>query len=53
MRKMSDETKWEGFSEHHQRHVRTTFQCIDKLLFEDLWTFREWETADAVSAIGK
>jgi hypothetical protein len=34
MRKMSDETKWEGFSEHHQRHVRTTFQYIDKLLLE-------------------
>ena len=24
----------EGFSEHHQRHVRTTFQYIDKLLSE-------------------
>ena len=31
---MSDETKSDGFSEHHQRHVRTTFQYIDKLLSE-------------------
>jgi len=31
---MSDETKSGGFSEHHQRHVRTTFQYIDKLLSE-------------------
>ena len=25
-------TNAHGFSEHHERHVRTTFQCIDKLL---------------------
>ena len=31
---MTDETKAHGFSEHHQRHVRTTFQYIDKLLSE-------------------
>src|SRR6266480_6627148 len=31
---MSDETEAHGFSEHHQRHVRTTFQYIDKLLSE-------------------
>jgi GTP-binding protein EngB required for normal cell division len=34
MREMNDETKSHGFSEHHQRHVRTTFQYIDKLLSE-------------------
>ena len=28
------ETNALGFSEHHQRHVRTTFQYIDKLLSE-------------------
>ena len=27
-------TKSDGFSEHHQRHVRTTFQYIDKVLSE-------------------
>lgn len=31
---MSDETEAHGFGEHHQRHVRTTFQYIDKLLSE-------------------
>src|SRR5713101_75794 len=31
---MSDEIKAHGFSEHHQRHVRTTFQYIEKLLSE-------------------
>ena len=31
---MSDDTKSNNFSEHHQRHVRTTFQYIDKLLSE-------------------
>ena len=31
---MTDETSAHGFSEHHQRHVRTTFQYIDKLLSE-------------------
>jgi len=31
---MSDETEAHGFSEFHQRHVRTTFQYIDKLLSE-------------------
>src|SRR6266516_3304954 len=31
---MSDKTEAHGFSEHHQRHVRTTFQYIDKLLSE-------------------
>src|SRR6266700_1083707 len=31
---MSDETEAHGFSEYHQRHVRTTFQYIDKLLSE-------------------
>jgi GTP-binding protein EngB required for normal cell division len=31
---MSDQTQADGFSEHHQRHVRTTFQYIDKLLSE-------------------
>jgi len=31
---MSEETKAHPFSEHHQRHVRTTFQYIDKLLSE-------------------
>jgi hypothetical protein len=34
MPKMSDATKSHNFSEHHQRHVRTTFQYIDKLLSE-------------------
>jgi GTP-binding protein EngB required for normal cell division len=34
MPKMSDATKSQNFSEHHQRHVRTTFQYIDKLLSE-------------------
>jgi GTP-binding protein EngB required for normal cell division len=34
MQKMSDKTKLHSFSEHHQRHVRTTFQYIDKLLSE-------------------
>src|SRR5437667_12616084 len=31
---MNDETEAHGFSEHHQRHVRTAFQYIDKLLSE-------------------
>jgi small GTP-binding protein len=31
---MNSETSANGFSEHHQRHVRTTFQYIDKLLSE-------------------
>src|SRR5205814_1512474 len=31
---MSDEIKADSFSEYHQRHVRTTFQYIDKLLSE-------------------
>jgi len=31
---MSDEIKAHSFSEYHQRHVRTTFQYIDKLLSE-------------------
>jgi hypothetical protein len=31
---MSDEPKAHGFSEFHQRHIRTTFQYIDKLLSE-------------------
>src|SRR5947208_8650734 len=31
---MNDETETHDFSEHHQRHVRTTFQYIDKLLSE-------------------
>jgi GTP-binding protein EngB required for normal cell division len=31
---MNDEINTDGFSEHHQRHVRTTFQYIDKLLLE-------------------
>jgi GTP-binding protein EngB required for normal cell division len=34
MPKMSDDTKSHNFSERHQRHVRTTFQYIDKLLSE-------------------
>jgi len=34
MQEMSEETKAHPFSEHHQRHVRTTFQYIDKLLSE-------------------
>src|SRR6266480_2667714 len=41
---MSDETEAHGFSEHHQRHVRTTFQYIDKLLSE-----AEHTMADAVN----
>ena len=31
---MNDGTNAHDFSEHHQRHVRTTFQYIDKLLLE-------------------
>src|SRR6266516_3644015 len=31
---MNEETAANGFSEHHQRQVRTTFQYIDKLLSE-------------------
>src|SRR5438876_4894378 len=31
---MNDEPNTHSFSEHHQRHVRTTFQYIDKLLSE-------------------
>jgi hypothetical protein len=31
---MSNETDANGLNEHHQRHVRTTFQYIDKLLYE-------------------
>jgi len=31
---MSGQTQTDGFSEYHQRHVRTTFQYIDKLLSE-------------------
>jgi hypothetical protein len=31
---MNDEPNAHAFSEHHQRHVRTTFQYIDKLLSE-------------------
>src|SRR5438477_13010477 len=31
---MSEEAKAHAFSEDHQRHVRTTFQYIDKLLSE-------------------
>jgi len=31
---MNEETNAHGFSEHHQQHVRTTFQYIDKLLSE-------------------
>ena len=31
---MKDGTSGHGFSEHHRRHVRTTFQYIDKLLSE-------------------
>src|SRR5438552_6687087 len=31
---MNEETGANDFSEHHQRHVRTTFQYIDKLLSE-------------------
>jgi hypothetical protein len=31
---MNEEPNKHGFSEHHQRHVRTTFQYIDKLLSE-------------------
>src|SRR5438093_2950456 len=31
---MTDETKPHPFSEHHQRHVRTTFHYIEKLLSE-------------------
>jgi hypothetical protein len=35
----------EGFSEHHQRHVRTTFQYIDKLLSEAGHTMAEYDLA--------
>src|SRR6266566_3642663 len=38
---MSEETKAHPFSEHHQRHVRTTFQYIDKLLSEAEHTIRD------------
>src|SRR6058998_3857502 len=31
---MNDPTREHGFGEHHHRHVRTTFQYIDKLLSE-------------------
>lgn len=31
---MNEETQPRHFTEHHQRHVRTTFQYIDKLLSE-------------------
>ena len=31
---MNEEKNTHGFSEHHHRHVRTTFQYIDKLLSE-------------------
>jgi GTP-binding protein EngB required for normal cell division len=31
---MNEETGTNSFSEHHQRHVRTTFQYIDKLVSE-------------------
>jgi GTP-binding protein EngB required for normal cell division len=31
---MNEDIGANGFSEHHQRHVRTTFQYIDKLLSE-------------------
>src|SRR5207245_7838492 len=31
---MNQEAGANSFSEHHQRHVRTTFQYIDKLLSE-------------------
>jgi hypothetical protein len=31
---MSDEIKAHSFGGHHQRHLRTTFQYIDKLLSE-------------------
>jgi GTP-binding protein EngB required for normal cell division len=31
---MNTEPNLQGFGEHHQRHVRTTFQYIDKLLSE-------------------
>ena len=43
---MSDETEAHGFGEHHQRHVRTTFQYIDKLLSE-----AEHTMADAAIAL--
>jgi GTP-binding protein EngB required for normal cell division len=42
---MNDEPSAHTFSEHHQRHVRTTFQYIDKLLSE-----AEHTMADAGSA---
>src|SRR6266545_133595 len=32
MRKMNDKTKADGFSEHHQRHVRTTLQSRLRLV---------------------
>jgi GTPase Era involved in 16S rRNA processing len=41
MPKMSDDTKSHNFSEHHQRHVRTTFQYIDKLLSEAEYTMTD------------
>jgi len=41
---MSEGTNADGFSEHHQRHVRTTFQYVDKLLLE-----AEHAMADACS----
>jgi hypothetical protein len=31
---MNEETEPRHFTEHHQRHVRTTFQYIDKLVSE-------------------
>ena len=34
MWKMNDATREDSFGESHQRHVRTTFQYIDKLLSE-------------------
>src|SRR5947207_14608157 len=41
---MNQEAGANSFSEHHQRHVRTTFQYIDKLLSE-----AEHTMADAAS----
>jgi GTP-binding protein EngB required for normal cell division len=38
---MNDATKEHGFGEPHQRHVRTTFQYIDKLLSEAERTMAE------------
>ena len=34
LNKMNEYNDARGFGEHHQRHVRTTFQYIDKLLSE-------------------